>query len=117
LTAGLNASFSNCIFWADNSIVENEVVTSKQGTGAFNVSFQNCLWKLKTNPANATATAIIANEAPAFDSVDTQKKFYNFRLKDESPAINKGKVTPLAIDLDGNPRPVGLPDLGCYEKQ
>lgn len=117
LTAGLNASFSNCIFWADNSIVENEVVTSKQGTGAFNVSFQNCLWKLKNNPANATAAGIIANEAPVFDSVDTQKRFYNFRLKDESPAINKGKATPLAIDLDGNSRPVGLPDLGCYEKQ
>ncbi|WP_315824928.1 choice-of-anchor Q domain-containing protein [Paraflavitalea speifideaquila] len=41
---------------------------------------------------------------------------YNFRLKEESPALNKGKATTLTIDLDGNPRPVGLPDLGCYEK-
>lgn len=117
LTAGLTASFSNCIFWADNSVVDNEVVSSKQGTGTFNVSFQNCLWKQKTNPGNVTTSSIIANEAPLFDSIDTQKRFYNFRLKDESPALNKGKTTPLTIDLDGNPRPVGLPDLGCYEKQ
>ena len=117
LTAGLNASFSNCIFWADNSIVENEVVSNKQGNGPFNLNFQNCLWKVKNNPGNATATNIIANQAPLFDIIDTQKRWYNFRLKDESPALNKGKASPLNIDLDGNPRPVGLPDLGCYEKQ
>jgi hypothetical protein len=117
LTAGLNARFSNCIFWADNSLVEDEVITAKQGTGAFNVSFQNCLWKLKTNPGNATVANIIANESPAFDSVNTQNRFYSFRLKEESPALNKGVATALTIDLDGNNRPVGLPDLGCYEKQ
>jgi hypothetical protein len=117
LTAPLTASFTNCIFWADNSIVEDEVVTSKQGTAPFTLSFQNCLWKVKNTPGNTTTNNIIANQAPLFDSVDTQKRLYNFRLKDESPALNKGKTTPLTIDLDGNPRPVGLPDLGCYEKQ
>lgn len=116
ITAGLSATFSNCIFWADNSVVEDEVVTSKQGSGPFNVSFQNCLWKVKNNPANASSEGIIVNQSPVFDSVDTQKRWYNFRLKVESPAINKGKATPLAIDLDGNPRPVDLPDLGCYER-
>lgn len=117
LTGNLTASFSNCIFWADNSIVENEVISAKQGNGTFNVSFQNCLWKLKTNPGNVIANNIIANEAPAFDSIDTQKRYYNFRLKEGSPALNKGITSPATIDLDGNPRPVGLPDLGCYEKQ
>jgi hypothetical protein len=117
LTAALNASFSNCIFWADNSIVENEVVSNKQGSGAFNLSFENCLWKVKNDPGNATANNIIANQAPLFDSIDTQKRWYNFRLKDGSPALNKGKASALNIDLDGAPRPVGLPDLGCYEKQ
>lgn len=117
ITAPLQASFSNCIFWADNSIVEDEVISAKQGSGLFNLNFQNCLWKLKNNPANATAANIIANISPAFDSVDTQKKHYNFRLKEESPALNQGTATSLTIDLDGNPRPVGLPDLGCYEKQ
>jgi hypothetical protein len=117
ITAGLTANFSNCIFWADNSLVDDEVITVKQGAGTFNVKFQNCLWKLKTNPANSTATNIIANQEPVFDSVNTQSRYYSFHLKDESPAINKGFATGLTIDLDGKPRPVGLPDLGCYEKQ
>lgn len=117
LTADLTATFSNCIFWADNSIVEDEVVSNKQGTGSFQLSFDHCLWKLKNNPAQAITNNIIANQAPVFDSIDTQKRWYNFRLKEESPAIDKGKATPLAIDLDGNPRPVGLPDIGCYERQ
>jgi hypothetical protein len=117
LTFGLTASFTNCIFWADNSLVDDEVITSKQGSGAFAVKFQNCLWKVKTNPSNVTATNIIANQQPVFDSVNTQSRYYSFRLKDESPAINKGFATGLIIDLDGNTRPIGLPDLGCYEKQ
>ena len=117
VTGDLNASFSNSIFWADNSIVEDEVITAKQGSGAYAVSFQNCLWKLKNSPANAVTANIIANQAPVFDSIDNQKRMYNFRLREESPAINRGKATPLTIDLDGKPRPVGLPDLGCYEKQ
>lgn len=117
VTAPLYATISNSIFWADNSIVEDEVITSKQGGDAFNVSFQNCLWKVKTNPANAAMKDIIANQAPLFDSVDNQKRYYNLRLKEGSPALNKGIVTPLHKDLDGNPRPIGLPDLGCYERQ
>ena len=30
---------------------------------------------------------------------------------------NKGIGSGLSIDLDGNPRAVGLPDIGCFEKQ
>lgn len=117
ITAPLYANITNSIFWADNSIVEDEVVTSKQGSNEYKVNFQNCLWKVKTNPSNAVLKDIIANQAPLFDSVDNQKRYYNLRLNEGSPAINKGLVTPLHIDLDGNARPIGLPDLGCYEKQ
>lgn len=116
-TANTLAEFRNCIFWADNSIVDNEVITQKQGTTIFNVTFENCLWKAKTNPANATITNVITNQDPAFESIDTQKRLYNFRLKEGSPALNKGITTSLSIDLDGKARPVGIPDLGCYEKQ
>jgi hypothetical protein len=39
-------------------------------------------------------------------------------LKSNSAAINKGAITTgLLFDLDGNNRNIGLPDLGCYEKQ
>jgi hypothetical protein len=54
---------------------------------------------------------------PQFDSINTSKRFYDFRLKLTSPAINKGENFNVPLDLDGFPRPVGLPDLGAYEKQ
>lgn len=117
LTAPLNASFRNCIFWGENGTTEDEVVTDKQGTGAFAVNFQNCLWKVKNTPTNITSANIIANTPPLFDSINTQRRTYNFRLFAESPAINKGIATGLLIDLDGDNRNNGIPDIGAYEKQ
>ncbi|MEO6315783.1 MAG: choice-of-anchor Q domain-containing protein [Chitinophagaceae bacterium] len=116
-TDNLAASFTNCIMWAENGTADNEVITSRQGAGAFNVSFANCLWKTKSAPANSTAVNIINNENPGFDSINVSKNFFNFRLKENSPALNKGVGTGLLIDLDGNARTVALPDLGAYEKQ
>ncbi len=117
VTANLNALFRNCIFWGENGIVDNEVVVSKSGATIFNVNFDSNLWKVLTTPANITSNQIINNQAPQFDSVNTNKNYYDFRLKASSPAINKGTIAGVIIDLDGKPRPVGLPDLGCFEKQ
>ncbi len=116
-TSNLNASFRNCIFWGDNGTVEDEVITSKQGNGSFTATFQNCLWKVKNNPANSISSNMVTNQNPLFDTVNTQRRIYNFRLKEVSPALNKGIVTGIASDLDGKQRNIGLPDLGCYEKQ
>jgi hypothetical protein len=116
-TANCAASFKNCIFWGENGTTENEVVTDKQGNTTFTVTFANCLWKVKTTPANTVSLNMIANQSPLFDSVNTQFSYYNFRLAGESPAINKGAATTLTVDLDGLNRNVGIPDLGCYEKQ
>ncbi|MGZ3923097.1 MAG: choice-of-anchor Q domain-containing protein [Flavisolibacter sp.] len=115
----LNASFRNCIFWGDaNGIVKDEVVVLKQGSTAFNVSFDQVLWRVQTTPANSTINGAINNQNPLFDSINTSQKIYSFRLKDGSPAIDKGVNAGVNIDLDGNPRPVGTkPDLGAYEKQ
>jgi hypothetical protein len=43
----------------------------------------------------------------------------NLRLKDGSPAINRGddSVNSSTVDLAGNPRKVGIIDLGAYENQ
>ena len=117
ITADLTASFNNCIFWGEGGSVEDEVVVSKQGNTVFSVNFANSLWKVKSNPANTTAVAMINNTDPLFDSVDVQKRYFNYRLKPVSPAINKGLSTVLLVDLDGNQRAVGIPDMGAYEKQ
>ena len=116
-SANLTATFRNCIFWGENGLVNDEVVVLKSGNTTFNVNFDYTLWKVQTVPANITSNQIINNQPPQFDSVSTTNNYYDFRLKASSPAINKGVNGSIAIDLDGKPRPVGLPDLGCFEKQ
>lgn len=118
LTADLDAHFRNCIFWGENGTTENEVVTDKRGNSNTDIVFENCLWKVKDIPENIdSATSMILNQPPQFDSVNNQLMFYNFRLKANSPALNAGISTPLPSDLDGKPRNVGGPDLGSYERQ
>ena len=116
-SANLNAIFRNCIFWGENGLVDNEVVVAKNGNTPFNVNFDYILWKVQATPVNITSNQIINNQPPLFDSVNTSKNYYNFRLHTGSPAINKGVNAGVTIDLDGRVRPVGLPDLGCFEKQ
>lgn len=116
-TANLDAVFRNCIFWGENGTVEDEVVVLKNGSTPFNVNFDHNLWKAQSVPANVTSTQIINNIPPDFDSVNISRNYYDFRLKTGSPAINKGINAGVVIDLDGKTRSVGLPDLGCFEKQ
>jgi hypothetical protein len=119
LTSDLITNFINCIFWGDNGTVDDEIIISKQGQGnnIFKNNFSNCLWKIKNIPAGADTSAMILNKDPLFQNIDNLKRLYDFHLQDQSPAIDQGKDEAVTIDLDGNPRPVGLPDLGCYEKQ
>ncbi len=117
VTANLNAVFRNCIFWGENGLVNDEVIVSKSGTTAFNVNFDYGLWKVQSTPANITSNQMLNNQPPKFDSINTSRNYYDFRLKTGSPAINKGVNASVTIDLEGKPRPVGLPDLGSFEKQ
>jgi hypothetical protein len=116
VTSPLNATFTNCIFWGEGGIVDNEVVVDINGANT-PVLFNYGLLKVKTVPANATLTQMINNQDPQFDSINTSRNYYDFRLKTSSPAVDKGVNAGVIIDLDGNTRPVGLPDLGCFEKQ
>lgn len=117
VSANLNALFRNCIFWGENGLVDDEVVTLKDAGALFNVNFDYNLWKVQNTPTGIISNQIINNQAPLFDSINTFRNFYDFHLSAASPALNKGTNTGLGNDLDGNPRPVGLPDLGCYERQ
>ncbi len=117
VTAPLDALFRNCIFWGDYGLVNDEVMVYKSGAGAFNVNFDYGLWKVQANPANTSSNQMINNQSPLFDSVNTSRNYYDFRLQPGSPALNKGVNAGVTTDLDGKPRPVGLPDLGCFEKQ
>jgi hypothetical protein len=118
VTANLNAVFRNCIFWGENGLVNDEVVVLKTGTTTFNVNFDYTLWKVQTIPANIISNGIINNQSPQFDSVSTSNNYYDFRLKNGSPAINSGVISVVTTDLDGKMRPLPFgtkPDLGCFE--
>ncbi len=118
-TQNLQAIFTNCIFWGDNGFVENEVIVNKQGSNPFNVTFRNILYKAADIPANSTIQLSLQNQDPLFDSIDISNHYYDFRQKNNPLAagVNKGIATGLLKDLDDNNRNVGLPDMGCYEKQ
>ncbi len=117
-TASLNANFTNCIFWGDFGTTDDEVVADKLGATPYAINFNKCLYKVKTTLTPLiTNTGGIANTPPLFDTIVTNTRFYNFRLKQGSPCINVGAATAVTIDLDGNPRPVSIADIGCYEKQ
>ena len=115
----LDALFRNCIFWGENGIVDSEVVVLKNIAAAFSARFDQVLWKVPSTPADVTIILPPpVNQPPQFDSIDVAKHYYDFRLKQGSPAVNKGVNTGILFDLDGKPRTVGLqPDLGCFEKQ
>lgn len=117
VTANLNALFRNCIFWGENGLVNDEVMVLRSGATAFNVNFDYGLWKVQNTPPNITSNQVLNNQNPQFDSVNTNRRYFDFRLKASSPAINKGVNTGIPTDLDGKPRAVGLPDLGSFERQ
>jgi hypothetical protein len=115
--ADLTADFHNCIFWGDDGLVQDEVVVEKDGLGPYSVTFSNSLWKVSGVSPFVTSTDMINNEDPAFRITNTDKNQYDFRLKEESPAIGFGKAAGVMQDLDGNPRKMTTPDPGAYEKQ
>jgi hypothetical protein len=118
ITNSISAQFTNCIFWGEDGQVTDEVVVSKQGTDPFDVSFKNCLYKAVTDPANSAVTNSIKNQSPMFDSIDVNKKIFDFHISNPAaPGVNKGLPVSFLKDLDGNNRRVGLPDIGCYEQQ
>ena len=119
LTADLNAVFHNNIFWSDEGIVTKELEVIKQGANPFTVLFEKNIYRSAADPSNSSLTGNIRNADPAFDSINVTKNIFDFRITKNaaSPAINAGTLTGFAKDLDDKNRNVGLPDLGCYEKQ
>lgn len=117
-TANLNAVFSNCIFWGETGLVDDELSVVKQGPNNFVVTFNKCLYKAINDPANSIFTSCLKNQDPMFDSIEVSKKYFDFHTTNsQAPGINKGGFTLFSKDLDDKDRNIGLPDLGCYEKQ
>ncbi|MFZ1528806.1 MAG: hypothetical protein WAT19_08650 [Ferruginibacter sp.] len=115
----LDAVFTNCIIWGSAGNINDELVLDKQGSSSFNVLVQNCIYRADAPSANATYTNALRNSDPLFDNIDIQNNAYDFHtaIDAAAPGINTGQTTSLLKDLDDNNRAVGIPDIGCYEKQ
>ncbi|MFP5039637.1 hypothetical protein [Parasediminibacterium sp. JCM 36343] len=120
----LACTLTNSIVYGSGGLVDDELaLVNNTSTGAaFNVTMTNVLYKEKNanniNIAGVTLTNCIANQSPLFDSINTGTRYFDFHFaKGVSPCIDKGINARVKVDLDRHPRPVGLPDIGCYEKQ
>ena len=116
ITGDLNAGFVNCIFWGSDGIPD-EAVIQKQGGTIFNVLFDHTILKQQNYPANIDSSSLWLNTNPLFIATGVPNNDYNFQLQPGSPALDKGMNPGILIDLNGDPRPVNLSDLGCYERQ
>lgn len=114
----LDARFTNCIFYGEGGVAENEVVVDKKGTPTadqFKVKFENVLYKNKTDDADIYFVKGLKTQQPRFDSIDAGRRTFNFRLQPGSPARDAGVTTTgVTIDLDGKLRDA-KPDIGCFE--
>lgn len=118
-TNSLNAVFRNCIFWGSPGLVSNEVLSAKEGSDPFNLTLEHCLYRAETDPAFSNLQSVIRNLDPLFDSIDPFNRYFDFhqRLQPLAPGIDQGMASGASSDLDNLPRPVGTPDIGCYERQ
>ena len=121
ISNNLSAAFNNSIIYGEGGFVDDEIIVPvKDDNKTCVVAINNVLYKSKTNLSSSIFninTASIRDQNPLFDSIDVSNRKYNFRLRANSPCINKAATSTVNIDLEGNPRPVGTADLGCYEKQ
>lgn len=116
VTGDLNAGFINCIFWGGDGIPD-EAIIQKQGSNIFNVLFDHTILKQQNYPSNIDSSSLWLNTDPLFIATGTTDNAYNFQLQAGSPALDKGASSGIIIDMNGDPRPVNLSDLGCYERQ
>ncbi len=112
----LDASFINNIFWGEGGLVDDEVQVNRSGNSSFIVDFDHNLWKLTNTPGNISSAGIVNNQPPQFDSIDINRRYYDFRLKDNSPALGAGRPSAILTDMDGNSRDANNPDLGAFER-
>lgn len=109
-------TLTNCIIWGEDGNVEDEIQLTRKGSEPFSIQIDHSLYKAKQLSPLVTLNNAIANESPAFDSINTSRRYFDYHIgKNTSPAIGAGTAVPYLTDLDGRER-TGIPDLGCYSK-
>ncbi len=82
------ADFANCIIYGN---IGSELrLNQSEDEIPFNYLFNHCLIKAKEDAENDRFTGILWNEDPMFVNTNPDDGVSNFRLKEDSPAINQG---------------------------
>lgn len=112
------AYFGNCIIYGN---LENEFETDFIEGPLSNFLFERCL--VRSDPESDLSSTnnyrnLVINQVPLFNSTTN----HDFRLQENSPAIDKGEIeittsnTELFMDINGIGRKLG-PDIGAHERQ
>jgi hypothetical protein len=101
----------------------NLIVTNNAGNGVFKIlggggaatiSYSN-LWNNVTDAGGAASftPGVLGNisEDPLYVNAPA-----DYTLDESSPSVNSGINTGLTDDIAGNPRPIGIMDMGAYEQ-
>ncbi len=104
----IKATFISCIIFGSE---EQEWKSDFKGN-QIELRFENCLLKSKPD-INVPGNDNLFNLDPRF----VNRFERDFRLLEDSPCINKGKInTTVIIDILGNQR-IQVPDIGAFEYQ
>ncbi len=119
ISATADYYFGNCIIHGAED-EELAISESIEGQMPVNFLFENCVLKTERNIDTLTFVNCIKNPARK-DTLFQRRQDWNFRLNNESPAINFGSSSlstdlPVPIqDLDDKDRADGKIDAGCFE--
>ena len=108
--------FNNCIIWGNNATLDDfdELVADLQNPPASPI-FRNCAVDVQNEdfPLDLLEDCTVDAQPPFASTPDR-----DFHLTGNNALWEGGNAQfPIATDLDGLPRVVGLPDKGCYERQ
>lgn len=109
LTDHMNATFTNCIIYGG---LDEELDFGFDNVSDSIYLFEKCIIKTERDLNVSEFISIKKNKDPEY--MDIEKDDYH--ISSASPAKNAGKNLGIMIDLEGNPRSDGKPDMGCYEE-
>ena len=115
-SAPLNLTINNSIVYGEGGLADNSIVIQK-GNDVLTANFNNVMYSAKKAVENVSFNSgSFITTTPLFDSISTNRRYYNFQLRENSPAVDKANISSINRDITGTPRPKGIAsDIGCYE--